>query len=305
MDIVLLVAVVAVAISGLYVAAALKLRAKDTTTTTPLINRAVMQINGKIEAAVNGQRHELQSGLDQDRDVDGRRWGTAQNQFKQIAGLISEVKGQTAKTQQQVDLMVDRVDGIARRLAALEPGQARFARFETSSGDIPVTEVTDPNHPLALAVLEAESSRALDGWGKPPQLYALVAKAVLRTDPELAARIEAAPEGSLIPVKQDPLPAGEPLEVLAGVHWPDNVTGCVLVSELVVLPPETAGQAPHDPAQLEQWASRQPGHRPARLAVGVSRNGDYACILRLKDENSVQFDPRLADDLVAALLGTF
>jgi hypothetical protein len=304
MDIVLVVAVVAVAISGLYVAAALKLRAKDTT--TPLINRAVMQINGKIEAAVNGQRHELQSGLDQDRDVDGRRWGTAENQFKQVAGLISEVKSQTAKTQQQVDLMVDRVDGIARRLAALEPGKATFARVETSSGEIAVTEVTDPDHPLAHAVLEAESSRARDGWGKPPQLYALVAKAAfLRTEPDLAAEIGEAPEESLIPIKQEPLPAGEPLEVLAGVHWPDDVTGCVLVTELVVLPPQTAGQAPPDPDELERWARRQPGNRPARLAVGVSRDGDYACILRREGDDSVEFDPGLADDLVTALLETF
>jgi TolA-binding protein len=303
MDIVLLVAVVAVAVSGLYVAAALKLRAKDTT--TPLINRAVMQINGKIEAAVNSQRQVLQDGLAQGRELEGRRWGNAQDQFRQMAGVISEVKRQTGKTQEQVDQIVDRVEGIARQLAAVELRKAGLARVNTSSGEIPVNEVTDATHPLALAVLESESNRARDGWGKPPQLYALAAKAsLIETAPDLADQIDAARKGSLIPIKQEPLPPGEPLEVLAGVHWPDDVIGCVLVTELVVLPPETEGVAPRDPEELEQWAGREPGGQPARLAVGVSRNGDYACILRLKGDDSVQFDPGLADDLVTALLET-
>jgi hypothetical protein len=304
MDIVLLVAVVAVAISGLYVAAALKLRAQDTT--EPLLNRVIMQVNGKIEAAAKSQRQELQDGLDQGRQLEARRWGTAEDQFREMAGVISEVRRQAGKTQQQVDRIADRVEGIARQLAAVELRKARLARVNTSSGEIPVNEVTDATHPLALAVLESESNRARDGWGKPPQLYALATKAsLIETDPELEDQIEAAPKGSLIPVKQEPLPPGEPLEVLAGVHWPDHVTGCVLVTELVVLPPQTEAQAPRDPEELEQWASRRPDGRPARLAVGVSRNGDYACILRLQGDDSVEFDPGLADDLVTALVATF
>jgi hypothetical protein len=304
MDIVLLVAVVAVALSGLYVAAALKLRAKDTT--TPVINRAVMQVNGKIEAAVKSQRQELRDGLDHGRQLEARRWGTAQDQFRQMAEVISEVKRQTGRTQEQVDQIAGRVEGIARQLSAVELRKARLARVSTSSGEIPVNEVTDATHPLTVAVLESESNRARDGWDKPPQLYALATKAsLIATAPDLADQIDAAPDGSLIPVKQESLPPGEPLEVLAGVHWPDDVTGCVLVTELVVLPPETEGQAPRDLEQLEQWAGRRPDGRPARLAVGVSRNGDYACILRLKGDDIVQFDPGLADDLVTALLETF
>ena len=169
-----------------------------------------------------------------------------------------------------------------------------------------MTEVTDANNPLAIAVLEAESDRERDGWDKPPLLYALVPKAaVMAADPELGARIGAAPEDSLIPIKQEPLPPGEPLEVLAKVSWPDDVTGCVLVTELVVLTPEAEGVGPPDPASVGQWARDHPGGRPARLAVGVSRSGDYTCVLRMKGDDSVQLDPRLADDLVTALLETF
>jgi hypothetical protein len=304
MDIVLLVALVAVAISGFYVAAALRLRAKQTT--EPLINRAVMQINGKIESAVNNQRQQIQDGLTKGQDLQGRWWKNAQPQFNRIGDLISDVKRETGKTQEQLGQLADRVEHIARQFMALEQREAGPAEAKTSLGGIPVTEVTDVRHPLVLAMLEAESNRARDGWGKPPQLYALAAKAaVLRTDPDLEAEIGEAPDSSLIPIKQEPLPPGEPIEVLAGVHWPDDVAGCVLVTELVVLPREAEGQAPQDPENLEQWASGQPGSQPARLAVGVSREGDYACILRLKGDDSVQFDPRLADDLVTALLETF
>ena len=170
-----------------------------------------------------------------------------------------------------------------------------------------MTEVTDPDSPLAVAVLVAEADRERDGWGNPPQLYALVGKAAASTaDPELGARISEARQDSLIPIKQKPLPPGEPLEILARVQWQADVTGCVLVTELVVLPPAASGEGPLDSGQVEQWARDHPGGQPARLAVGVSRNGDYTCILRLKEKDKrVQLDPRLADDLVTALLATF
>jgi hypothetical protein len=291
MEIFLLLAMAAVAISVLYVALTLNFRVKQAA--EPLIDAAVTRIFGKIDAGLASQHEEFRSGL-------------ARDQFERMAGLISDVKLQTAKTQEHVDQIVDRIDNIASRLAGIELGQAEHAGTKTSSGEIRVTEVRDATHPLAVAVLEAESSRARDGWGKPPQLYSLAAKAaVIATYPELEAEICEAPEDSLIPIKQEPLPAGEPLEVLASVHWPDDVTGCVLVTELIVLPPEAESEALPDPEKIEQWASDHPGSRPARLAVGVSREGDYACILRLQGDDSVQFDPQLADDLVTALLETF
>jgi len=293
MEIFLLLAVAAVGIAGLYVAFTLNSHAKEAA--KPLIKDAVTEISDKIDEALKGQRDEHE------------RQQEARELLKQMDGLISDVKDQDAKTQGQLGRVAGQVEAIASRLTAIELRTAGLAAAKTSSGEIPVTKVTDANNPLTVAVLEAESYRHGNGWGMPPQLYALVGKAVFSAaNPELGAGISAAPEDALIPVKQQKqLPEGAPLEALARVSWPADVTGCVLVTELVVLPPETEGERPPDPDEVEQWARDHPGGRPARLAVGVSRNGDYTCVLRLKGEDSVRLDPRLADDLVTALLATF
>jgi hypothetical protein len=303
MEIFLLLAVAAVGISGLYVAATLNSRAEKAT--KPVIGEAVTEISGKIDTALNDQRKNLRSDLAQAPDLaEHQRENT--RQFGQTAQLISDVKLQGEKTREQLGWIADQMGDIVSRLTIIELGMADPAAARTPPGEISVTEVTDANNPLAVAVLEAESDRERDGWGKPPQLYALVGKAaVMAADPKLGAEIGAAPEGSLIPIKQEPLPSGEPLEVLAKVSWPGDVTGCVLVTELVVLPPEAEAEGPPDPAKVEKWARDYPGGRPARLAVGVSRSGDYTCVLRMKGDDSVQLDPRLADDLVTALLETF
>lgn len=304
MEIFLLLTVVVVGISSVYVAATLKTRSRQVT--KPLIDDAVTDISAKVDEALKGQRQELQNGLDQDRDLAAERQRENARQIEQTTQLSSDVKLQNENTQEQLGRIADQVKEIVSRLTIIELLTADPAAAKTSSGQIPVTEVRDPNSPLAVAVLVAESDRELDGWGKPPQLYALVGKAAASAaDQELGARISTASDNSLIPIKQEPLPAGEPLEVLAGVRWPTEVTGCVLVTERVVLPPEAKDEESPDPDQVEQWVRDHPRGRSARLAVGVSRTGDYTCVMRLKGDDSVQLDPRLADDLVTALLATF
>src|SRR5262249_34437351 len=248
--ILLLLAVAAVGISGLYVAFTLNSRAEKTT--KPLIDK-VTKISDKINALKDPSK-DLQSGLAQGRELaDGQRGNT--RQLEQAAGVISDVKLQNAKLEEQLGRVAGQVEAIASRLTAIELRTAGLATAKTSSGEIPVTKVIDANNPLALAVLEAEFDRDRDGWGKPPQLYALVGKAAfIASVPEPGAEVRAAPEDSLIPVKQKPLPPGEPLEALARVSWPDDVNGCVLATELVVLPPETEGERPPDPDEVEQWA---------------------------------------------------
>jgi hypothetical protein len=296
MEIFLLLAVVAVGASGLYVAATLNTRTRQNT--EPLIEDAVTRISREI-ARLKDQLQEL-------RGLAERKESSAQAQSERLASLISEVKLQGANTKEQLDQIADGVADIASHFTTIELPAAELPAAETAPGETPGSEVSDPAHPLALAVLEAESNRARDGWDQPPQLYALAGKAALiAADPELEATLGEEPEGSLIPVKQEPLPEGEPLDVLAGVHWEDAVTGCVLVTEIVLLPPEAEDKAPRDPGAIEQWASDHPGRQPARLAVGVTRDGQYTCLLRLKGEDTVQINPQLADDLVTALLGTF
>ncbi len=159
--------------------------------------------------------------------------------------------------------------------------------------------------PLTTAVVEAERHAAGKGWGQAPHLYALAKKEALTLSRELAAQLSDAPDGSLIPIEQDPLREGEPAEVLASVHWPSEVAGCVLVTEIIVLPPRAEEEAPSEPAAAEQWAAGHPDGHQGRLAVGVLRDGQYSCCLQLRNEEALQVGTEIADDLVAALLGTF
>jgi hypothetical protein len=62
---------------------------------------------------------------------------------------------------------------------------------------------------------------------------------------------------------------------------------------------------PADPAGMDRRARELPGGKTARLAVGVDKDGGYLCGLRLKGQDHVQVGGDLADELVAALLGTF
>jgi hypothetical protein len=309
------------------------------------ISGEINKAHAEINTVFTDRIRELRSDLAHDRERTERARETDRDQLEQTAHLVSqrmaELISQGRKTDrdqleqtahlvsermaelisavklqaiERLDQIADQVTDVSSRLVNSVSVTSEAAAAATRSGESAATppgeasmaEVTDPEDPLARAALEAESNRARNGWGQPPQLYALAAKAeVAVDDPELDARIRTAPEGSLIPIKQKPLPAGNPLEVLAGIHWPDCVVGCVLVTELVVLPPEAENEAPPGPGIVEQQASDRPGGQSARLAVGVSREGRYTCVIRLPGDDFVQIDPQLADDLVTALLGTF
>lgn len=159
---------------------------------------------------------------------------------------------------------------------------------------------------LTSAVIEAGRHAAENDWGRPPRLYALARKAALSSmDPDLPAAVRAASPDSLIPIEQDPLPEGELDEVLASIHWPGEVEGCVLMTEIVVLPPDAEEKMPPEATAAEQWAAAYPGSREARLTVGVLRDGLYACCLQLRDDEHLTVRNDLGDNVVTALLGTF
>jgi hypothetical protein len=160
---------------------------------------------------------------------------------------------------------------------------------------------------LTDGVVEAARYAARHDWDRPPILYAFARKnalAFLGNDLPPAAQL--APGSALIPIEQDPLPEGEPMEVLAGIHWPDDVEGCALVTEIILMPSDIGSQA-------RQLLAGQPaGHYPgrqARLAVGVLRDGKYASCLQVRGEADLLVGDKLTDDLaiddlVTALLGT-
>src|SRR3954470_16699748 len=90
---------------------------------------------------------------------------------------------------------------------------------------------------LAAAVADVEQFAGEAGWDRPPQLFALVETAELvAAQPELAGE----GDGTYTPVAQDPLPTGDLFDALGTISWPPGVAGCVLVQEILVLPPEAA-----------------------------------------------------------------
>ena len=162
---------------------------------------------------------------------------------------------------------------------------------------------------LTNVAVEIERHVAAVGWDQPPRLYALVDSGeLLEREPQLATTIGVTPTGPLTPVEQEALPDGALDEVLADLAWPDEVLGCALVHEVVMLPAELAASVPAD-VDAQQWVAEHPGKREIRLAVAVLRDGSRAGCLRLRgddpadDEVLVGRDlvPNLAEALVATL----
>jgi hypothetical protein len=165
---------------------------------------------------------------------------------------------------------------------------------------------------LQDTLVEIERHVAGAGWDQPPQLFALARTSdLVESEPEFAASLGLAadrlPAGALTPVEQDPLPDGPLDESLAKIGWPEEVAGCALVQEVVVLPPEVEAALPQQ-ADVLGWAADHPERREARLAVAVLRDGSRACAVRLRaagdDEDALLVGQDLVPNLAEALLAT-
>lgn len=148
----------------------------------------------------------------------------------------------------------------------------------------------DVDPALAAAILEIERHHSAVGWDRPACLYALVDTGQLvAQEPALAAQLgldSPAERGSMTPIEQEPLPAGQELEqVLPGIAWPDDVVGCAAVVERLVLPPAVDGQVPEDPAEAERFAREHPDREEVRIVAGVTRHGASYCALRMRSED--------------------
>jgi hypothetical protein len=169
---------------------------------------------------------------------------------------------------------------------------------------------------LTQAVIEIERHVASLGWDQPARLYALVdTVALAAAEPELAERLgltaEGAVPGSLTPIEQEDVPEGTALdEFLSGIAWPDAVTGCALVVERLMLPPDAEADMPRagSDEEIAAWVAEHPGRQEVRIAVGVLRGGARESVLRLrsKDEDTeVLSGPDLVPGLADALGATF
>ena len=167
----------------------------------------------------------------------------------------------------------------------------------------------DPD--LARAVFEIEEFSASAGWDAPPTLFALVRTSdLVAAQPALAGTLGPDP-AVFTAIAQDSLPGPDvPGELdisaaLAGVSWPDEVAGCVLVQEIVIIPPGESIE-PGVEVTAEQ-AAAHPDRQEARLVAGVLRGQQGgACLLRVRHAEA---DPLrggdLAPGLIAALQAMF
>ncbi|WP_410870241.1 PPA1309 family protein [Nocardia sp. A7] len=177
---------------------------------------------------------------------------------------------------------------------------------------------------LARCVREVVEFADAEGWGNPPQMFALVPTADLAAaEPDLQDQLDNGSE--LTPVAQEAFPddiTGGSMaldEFLATTTWPPAVEGCVLVQEIVVLPPDAESDLDEALVPLladdeaadaagRAAAHAHPGRRDARLIAGVLRQGATLCLLQIRPEDDDGFGdldlrtyPNLAPTLIEAL----
>ncbi|QBJ98545.1 hypothetical protein ERC79_04300 [Rhodococcus sp. ABRD24] len=182
--------------------------------------------------------------------------------------------------------------------------------------------------PLGRCVQEVIEFVDAGGWSQPPTMFALVPTAlVAAAEPALLDQLDDGAE--LTPIEQASLPddveGGSPAldEFLATTSWPEEVVGCALVQEIIVLPPDA--ETDLDDVLSPQLADRHaadeaaraaaeshPERREARLIAAVLRDGPALALLQLRpDEDADPYAPiellyydNLAPNLIAALYAT-
>ncbi len=242
--------------------------------------------NGELRQQVQAIADELPRNRDQAKHLDER----IDARLAQFGRGLEQLDHQVAEAGESLTQQSARIAEIYRYVI----------RRETQAGGSSQSDL------LLLAMLEAESYVDGKGWGERPRLYALTAPtSAVAAHHELADGLSGTRPEALVPVEQAQLPDGDMTEVLTGMRWPADVVGCVLVTELAALPPRNEEDGPVDALAAGQWASTCPDGRPARLIIGVRRDGEHLCGLRIKGEDEMQVRAELAGDLVSALLGTF
>jgi hypothetical protein len=171
---------------------------------------------------------------------------------------------------------------------------------------------------LERAVVDIESHVHESGWDLRPMLFALVrAERFLADDPSTARQygLDEADPDFLAPIEQEELP-DQPLdEVLASIEWPEAVTGCAIVQEILILPPSVEAELGDNDDAAVDIAASHPQRREARLVAGVLRDGTSSAVIRMRDEDptgdpespaagDLLTGPNLAPNMVEALLAT-
>jgi len=318
MEILILIAVIVTGASGLYMAYTFKNHIEKDV--APLMQRIAEDARKQIEAAGKDLTQQIQASagpleavaskdLVTNGELRQQVWTMTDGLQREIRTITDELQRDREQADRRAESLSTRQDQIGKdllqadhRIGQLSESLARQGTQLTAIYGYALSQgkqagISQNTDQLMLAALEAESHVDGMGWGIPPHLYALTE----RTPPGSA---DHGSPGALVPVTYE-LPDGDLAEALAGIHWPEDVTGCVLVTELTDLPARGEEDLPVDPAAAGQWASAHPDGRPARLTVGVRKNGEHVCGFRVKGEHDVQVRTDIAGEIVAALFRTF
>ncbi|QNN55071.1 hypothetical protein H9L09_14700 [Nocardioides mesophilus] len=166
---------------------------------------------------------------------------------------------------------------------------------------------------MVTVVREIEQHAAGQGWDQPARIFALVPTGeLLAQEPGLASALGIEgepPAGSLTPVEQEPLTPEQNLEeLLISIMWPDEVAGCAVVVERLVLPPSADADLPDEPAAAQEYAAAHPERQEVRMIAAARRDGATYSALRLRahdDDFSVLEGPDLVPALLELLSATF
>ena len=168
-----------------------------------------------------------------------------------------------------------------------------------------------PDSPLRQVALEIEAHVAEAGWDQAPRLYALVPTVdLLAREPALAETMgidEQVPEGSFTSIEQESLPPDVSLEdALAQMMWPEQVVGCAVVIERIMLPPEVEDDLPNDPDALLDFVASHPERQEVRLVAAVTRDGTVHSAVRARTpgDSALLEGPDLVPGLIAQLQQT-
>lgn len=167
------------------------------------------------------------------------------------------------------------------------------------------------------AVREIDSYVARGGWDGPVRLFALInSSSALAANPELVDQLpadvdlaSAAQPDALFSVEQEELPPHESIEdLLAHIAWPEAVSGAAISLERITMPPEAEEEIPEDPIEAEKFVANDPRREDIRMVVGVMRNGDSWCTIRLRSHDTdadVVASADLIPEMIEAVRATF
>jgi hypothetical protein len=102
--------------------------------------------------------------------------------------------------------------------------------------------------------------------------------------------------------QEDFTPGDDLAETLAGIAWPDTVSGCVLALERAFLPTDAEGELPADPDAAALAVANHPRKLDLRVVVGVTRDGASHGLARVRGEDG---DLLAGADLVPALAAAY